>query len=109
MARTKIKSVIGVKTVSGILHLVRFDKFVAQAQLADKILDYGSIMSGVTRGKRCNRERAGSQRFVGGPGQVGGVRAARERDDKRGNLGEASEQRSFFLFGRQRVAVGSMD
>src|SRR6267154_1986627 len=99
MARTKIKRVIGVHTVGEGCKTARVRQFI----------HYAAIMSGVTRGQRCNRERAGSQRFVGGPGQVGGVGSARERDNQRGNFREASEQKSFFLFGRQRVALGSMN
>src|SRR5258708_8677467 len=105
----EIATVDRIRAIGGIIHFVRFDELMVQARLADKILDYGSIMSGVTRGQRCNRERTGSQRFVGGPGQVGGVGSARESDDKGRKFGKASEQKSFFLFGRQRVALRSMN
>src|SRR5258708_12304018 len=105
----EIATIGGVSAVRRILHLVRFDEFVLQAELAHKLLDYGPIMGGVTRRERRNGQSPGTQRFVGGPGQIGGVSAARERDNQRRNLREASEKMIFFLFRRQYVALGSTD
>src|SRR5260370_9924838 len=105
----EIATIGGVSAVRRILHLVRFDEFVSQAQFTHKLLDYGPIMGGVTRRERRNGQSPGTQRFVGSPGQVGGVSAARERDNQRRNLREASEKMIFFLFRGQNVALGSMD
>src|SRR6266849_2334041 len=100
----EIATIGGFRAVGGIIHFVCFDKFVAQPQFAHKLFHGGAIVSGVTRRECGNGEGAGAQCCVGCPGQIGGVRATRERDNERRNFGEPGEQEFFFFFrGRSSV------
>src|SRR5258706_15539319 len=94
----EIASVGGGGAVGGIIHFVRFDEFVAQAQFAYEFFYDGAIVGGVTRRERGNGEGAGAQRFVSCPGQVGRVRATGERGDERWDFGQTGEQKIFFFF-----------
>jgi hypothetical protein len=48
----EIATVSRVRAVGRVIHFVGFDKFVAHAQLAHKLFDYGAIVGGVTRRER---------------------------------------------------------
>src|SRR5260370_17578194 len=101
----EIATIGGVCAVGGIVHFVRFDEFVAQAQLGHELFHDGTIVSRVTRRERGNGQGARAQRFVGGPGQIGGVRATRERDDERRNPPETSHQEIFLFFRKHHGAL----
>ena len=101
----EIAAVGSVGAVSGIIHFVRLDKLVGQAQLADKFFYYGEIVSGVTRRESGDRKSATGERFVGSPGQISRIRATRERDNDGRNFSEASEQKIFSFFRGHSVAL----
>src|ERR1700721_1679640 len=52
----EIAAIRGVCAVPGIFHFVRFDEFMANAQLADKILHYSAVMRGVAWGQAGQRQ-----------------------------------------------------
>ena len=56
--------------IRGIIHFVRFDEFVMNAEGADEFVDRGAIVRGKARRNRSHRQCALAKRFLRGPREV---------------------------------------
>lgn len=95
----EIAAIRRVRAVAGIFHFVGCDKFMAQAEITDKIFDHGAVMRGIAWGKRRHGQRPRAQGGMRGPSEIGGIRASRKSNDHGRELGELLSQLQFF-FGR---------
>ncbi len=76
--------------------LVRFDAFVTDRVILDKCFRHRAIVRGIAGGKRGDSEGAFTERTLRGPRQIGGIGAARKRDEQGIEAGERGEQAFFF-------------
>ncbi len=98
----EVAAVAGVGAVRGVVHFVRFDKFVADRELLEEGSELVAVVGGV-RGRNCgDGERAITERLVSGPGEVGGVGAAGKSDDEGREFGEIGEELGLLLLARKR-------
>src|ERR1700720_2507106 len=94
------KTTIGsVGAIGGIVHFVRFHELMMNVLRLDEVLDYVAIVSGIAGRKRGYRQGAIAEGALGGPGEVGGVGAAREGDDYGGDIGQLCQKLALFFFG----------
>jgi hypothetical protein len=73
----------GVGAIRWIFQFVCFHEFVMDIVCANEIFNDVAVVRGVTWRERGDRESAGAESFLSGPGEVCGVGAAGESDDDR--------------------------
>src|SRR4029077_10099959 len=77
-----IATISGVGDIKRIIEFVSLDEDVRNSRVIDEGFDFFAVVRRETRVERGDGERLRGDRLMRGPGEIGGVRAARESDEQ---------------------------